>query len=77
MRHIFKASTGALDRMVKLRRARDVLAREEAVGAATGQDGLFDLTPDEAIGNAEPTTEIELLGPPQPPEFYGYEDAGH
>ena len=77
MRHIFKASTGALDRMVKLRKARDVLAREDKLGAATGQEGLFDLTPDEAIGKADPTTEIELLGPPQEPYFYGYDDFGH
>lgn len=77
MRHIFKASTGALDRMVKLRKARDILAREDNLGEATGQVGLFDLTPDEAIGKADTTTEIELLGPPQGPDFYGYEDAGH
>jgi three-Cys-motif partner protein len=77
MRHIFKASTGALDRMVKLRRARDVLKREDKMGVATGQEGLFNLTPDEAIGNAYPTTEIELLGPPQEPDFYGYDEFGH
>ena len=77
MRHIFKASTGALDRMVKLRKARDVLARAEKLGEATGQDGLFDLTPDEAIGKADTTTEIELLGPPQEPYFYGYDENGH
>jgi three-Cys-motif partner protein len=77
MRHVFKASTGALDRMVKLRKARDVLEREERMGAATGQDGLFDLTADEAIGNAEATNEIELLGPPQEPYFYGYDEVGH
>lgn len=77
MRHVFKASIGALDRMVKLRKARDVLAREDKMGAATGQGGLFDLTPDAAIGNAEPTDEIELLGPPQEPYFYGYDEFGH
>ncbi|KZS74737.1 hypothetical protein A4G26_22930 [Mycobacterium kansasii] len=77
MRHVFKASTGALDRMVRLRKARDLLAREDKRGAATGQSGLFDLTPDEAIGKADPTAEIELLGPPQVPEFYGYDEFGH
>lgn len=77
MRHIFKASTGALDRMVKLRKARDVLTRADKLGQATGQGGLFDLTPDEAIGKADTTTEIELLGPPQVPDFYGYDETGH
>lgn len=77
MRHIFKSSTGALDRMVKLRKARDVIERTDRLGAATGQGGLFEMTADEAVGKSELTNEIELLGPPQEPFFYGYDEFGH
>jgi three-Cys-motif partner protein len=77
--HIFKTSTGALERMVKLRKARNVLERETATSGALGQDSLFDLTADDALGKAiKGTLEFELLGPPQQPYFYGYdEDTGH
>jgi three-Cys-motif partner protein len=77
--HIFKSSKGALERMVRLRKARDVLEREAAASAQLGQDSLFDLTADEALGTpSKDTSDFELLGPPQPPFFYGYdEDIGH
>ena len=69
MRHVFKASTGALDRMVQLRKARDVLKKAAARGEASGQDGLFEVTADEALGRATADTgsAIELLGPRKSP----------
>lgn len=62
-----------------MRKARDVLEREAAASAQLGQDSLFDLTADEALGTpSKDTSDFELLGPPQPPFFYGYdEDIGH